>query len=99
MKYLTVLFLTLICSLAFAIESAPQVQSEASPEQLKALLAAIRQQRDATTQLAQDLQAQVQILSAELASAQKQLAEAQAKLSEAKEKPAASPSPAPENKK
>jgi peptidoglycan hydrolase CwlO-like protein len=96
MKYLTALFLALVCSLAFASDPAPQAQPDASPEQLKALLATIRQQRDATTQLAQDLQAQVQILSAELTSAQKQLAEAKAKLAETKEKPAASPAPAPE---
>jgi septal ring factor EnvC (AmiA/AmiB activator) len=47
---------------------------EPTPEQLKAWVQVLRQQRDANAALAQDLQAQIQILTAELEAARKQLA-------------------------
>ncbi len=62
-----------------ALAQTPQAQPEPTPEQLKAWVQVLRQQRDANAALAQDLQAQIQILAAELEAARKQLAAAAAK--------------------
>lgn len=71
-KLRSLLLLSILAVSAFA--QTPQAQPEPTPEQLKAWVTVLRQQRDANAALAQDLQAQIQILAAELEAARKQLA-------------------------
>lgn len=66
----------LLAALPLAAQQAP---AEPTPEQLKALVTVLRQQRDAATQSAQDAQAQLSLVAAELEAAKKQLAAQQAK--------------------
>lgn len=57
----------------FGQQAQPQ---EPTPEQLKALVVVLRQQRDQATQTLQDTQAQLALVSTELEAAKKQIAEA-----------------------
>lgn len=63
---------------------AQQPPAEPTVEQLKAAIAALRQQRDQATQALQDLQIQLQTLAAELEAVKKQTAAAAPKTPEKK---------------
>lgn len=76
MKKLATLIAIITAIPLAAQQAAPQ---EPTPEQLKALVNVLRQQRDNATQAAQDAQVQLQLVNAELEAAKKQLAEAKSK--------------------
>lgn len=72
MKKLTLL-LAMLCALPAIAQTQPA--QEPSADQLKTMVTILRTQRDQNAQTVQDLQVQLQIVSAELEKAKKQLSD------------------------